>query len=140
MPTTPAPSTTTSKSPAGSTAVLKSEGAGRAFISGPPQGARLRDPLGPLCHRPESFIDADQPAIDLHRRRERDAPLSRVSNPRAVRLPESFRGGCSFGASPIVPIARRIGLVSPARYDDVRIRPAPVKLVEIPGDALLTSR
>lgn len=48
------------------------------------------------------------------------APFFRVSTP-AVRLPESFRGGCSFGA--FAPFHRGIGLSrSPARY---RIASAP---------------
>ena len=51
----------------------------------------------PLCHWPESFIAADLLGGDLHRGREQDAPLFRVLHHKRSSVPESFRGGCSFG-------------------------------------------
>ena len=53
----------------------------------------------PLCHWPESFIAADLLGGDLHRGREQDAPLFRVLHHKRSSVPESFRGGCSFGVT-----------------------------------------
>ena len=52
---------------------------------------------------PESII----PSADALRLLEPSAPLSRCCPHHAVLLPESFRGGCSFGAGQLADLSRR---------------------------------
>jgi len=60
----------------------------------------------PLCHWPESLAALASGDLRLTPSAGTAVPLSRVLVERTVRVPESFRGGCSFGGRQMPTLSR----------------------------------